>query len=226
VSDLVRRKRAESFLLQGNTYLAEDKGELALNSYKRAAKLYGELQDAKAHAMVLNNMGLLLARKEQYHRTLRCFQGALELFEKNANHLSVAEQWGNIGSVFRDMNRYDDALDCYRSALPIYQKLQHLEGVADQFTNIGYIHVMKKIPSRRWAGTERLFPSIGRLGAKKKPALQNRISIALRRTPRENCHEGPQACRGILQCVRVANDSEQVQSPCGTHRRWIRGPGL
>jgi tetratricopeptide (TPR) repeat protein len=116
----------------------------ALEIYKEVLGLYAGLNMQTPRARILNNIGLLQARRDNYDEALVHFREALGIFEELEESMHVAEQWGNIGSVYRDMKKYENAMESYNCALPIFEKLGYREGVADQYTNIAYVHVMRE----------------------------------------------------------------------------------
>lgn len=122
---------------------AMNQPEKALDTCRSVLSILAAREDTTGIAVVLNNIGLLLARLRRYEEAGAAFFDALRAFEVCGKPDRVAEQLGNLGSVCRDRQEYERALDYYHQALHQFDTIGCIDKVADQYANIGYIQVMR-----------------------------------------------------------------------------------
>ena len=138
----------------------------AITYYNHCLNLTSNLQN---RAAVLNNLGLLRWKTNEYPQALEEFGKALEIHRKlveespKAYLPNVAMNLNNLGLLYSDMNKYPQALEEYEEALVIYRKLAkenpkaYLPDVAMTLNNLAVLHSdMKKYPKSLEAYKEAL----------------------------------------------------------------------
>ena len=87
-------------------------------------------------AEVLNSMGLVLEKRDDYDGAEVLYEGAIKIvkdkFGLNQEHYKLGIYYNNLADLDRKRNNYDDALRIYRRALAIIEKTlgsEHSEAV-------------------------------------------------------------------------------------------------
>jgi tetratricopeptide (TPR) repeat protein len=110
--------------------------------YEQVQPFLRRAEDRPSLAKILNNLGLIHARRGNYEEALDAFRRAMTMFEECGQKLQMAEQLGNMGSVSRDRKDFGTALGCYQLALNMFQDIEAIEPCGDQHANMGYVHAM------------------------------------------------------------------------------------
>lgn len=98
-------------------------------------------------AEILNSMGLLLEKKEDYDGAQALYERAIKIvkdtFGPNQEHYKLGIYYNNLADLHRKRNDFDDALRVYRRALIIMEKAMgpdHSE-TAEILHNIGLVQI-------------------------------------------------------------------------------------
>lgn len=111
----------------------------ALANYLKAARLY---EDAKAdksleYAQVINNLGLLYARLEDYAKSIDYHERALSTFRSLGNKQLEADALSNLANTNDYMGNEKMALDLYEQSHTLQKEIGNKLGTANALTNIG-----------------------------------------------------------------------------------------
>ncbi len=112
----------------------------AVDLYRKALKLYEELDDAPAQAAIHNDLGLMLKAAGQLDKARGLLERAVSLAQKGTEPLILAEAQLNLGLVHYEMGQDDAAMMRLSDALASASKAKaaELQGLA--YNARGNIH--------------------------------------------------------------------------------------
>ena len=87
----------------------------------------------------LNNIGLILADKNEYSKAIEYYNRSLEIDLRLENLPGQAMLYNNIGIIYKNKGDYTKAIDFYNKSLNIEKQLNNKEGIAISLNNIGMI---------------------------------------------------------------------------------------
>jgi tetratricopeptide (TPR) repeat protein len=138
--------------------LVEERSEVA-EIYGRIGRVYdlkGEYEDAIAQCLqgltlvqgegcreesrILNVLGIVHWRKDDYDKALEYCQRSLEVSESLGDLRDYANSLNNIGNVYADRGDHERALECYERRLAIAKEIGDENGVAFGINNIGTVY--------------------------------------------------------------------------------------
>ncbi len=111
----------------------------AIELYKWTQKCAKEFNNIAAAAVILNNMGVVLAKKGEWDDALVMYADALKTFERVGDVHGMAQTYNNMGLVLADKGEWDDALVMYRKDLEISERVGDVHGAAMTRFNMALI---------------------------------------------------------------------------------------
>ncbi|MDF2450371.1 MAG: protein serine/threonine phosphatase [Bacteroidota bacterium] len=123
-------------------YVADEQGNiaLALDSYRRSAKLCREINDQIGLGKALNNIGSVYEDVGDVASAMDYYHQSLKVREKINDQKGVAVCYNNIGLVYFKQKDFPKALRYYQSGLRILLKLDNKQLSAISYSNIGLIY--------------------------------------------------------------------------------------
>lgn len=106
----------------------------ALEHFKMAQARYAELGDKRSQAIVLQNIGSLYSRAQNFDEVFNHYSKAAEVYSDDAI-LSLSSH-NNVGFALMKMGRYDEAEENIGKALAIAEKMQSPHLKARILTNL------------------------------------------------------------------------------------------
>ena len=99
--------------------------------------------------LVLNNIGIILARQKKYRKAIDLCTVALRIrrLQLPKNHFEIADTLTNLANIMDDCNKDEQALKFYREALSIYRANSgdETEDIANALrSTIGYINIRQR----------------------------------------------------------------------------------
>ena len=110
------REAAERALTEGHTFLETRDHEQALESFRRAADLYGKIGDRTRQAEGLYTAGGIFALLDRTDEALAAFSGVIDLLREGVEPRRRAMAWANKGLILVRQQRFQDALGCFEEA--------------------------------------------------------------------------------------------------------------
>ena len=110
----------------GEVYQNECKWTQALQSYKKALKLFRKQfsENDENIAWGCNNLGIIYEKQNNYQKADRCYAKALRIKLKvlPPGHPCLGNVYNNIGNIHYHRKEYDQALEVYRMCYDIFEK--------------------------------------------------------------------------------------------------------
>lgn len=129
----------------GATYQALGQLDTARSYYLRAQRLVDK-EDLAGRARVLNNLGTLYWRKDEFGKALPLFQESLELRIKGDSPAAQVESYSNLGATYRGLKDLAKATDCYEKGLELAKQLAFFAYEPHLEANIGDVLVAWNSP--------------------------------------------------------------------------------
>jgi tetratricopeptide (TPR) repeat protein len=127
----------------GIVYAAKRELDKALEYFKKALDLDGELGRQEGVAADLGNIGIVYYFKGELDKALEYCGKALKLDEELGSKEGMAANYGNIGIVYAAKGELDKALEYYEKALKLDEELGSKEGMAANYGNVGVVYKNK-----------------------------------------------------------------------------------
>ncbi len=129
-----KRDLAAIYSALGLTY--EKKGDLenALLDYSRSLQLARELGDRDTESAQLNNVALILRRKDELNKALSYYRKSLKL---TINERIKAATYNDIGLIYYDKGEYNKAINYYKKAIEIDTRYSNYNGSGQAMLNLG-----------------------------------------------------------------------------------------
>jgi signal transduction histidine kinase len=115
----------------------------ALEYYQKALKLNEQLKETGPEASILNNLGIVYAKKGLMKRALPCFLRTIKLAGPDQADL-LALALGNAGDVYQQLGDVKKAFDYQNESLAISRKLQFAESEATTLVNLASLKTRTK----------------------------------------------------------------------------------
>ncbi|MHA1275063.1 MAG: tetratricopeptide repeat protein [Promethearchaeota archaeon] len=134
----------ECFLLLGKIYINlgyYDEAETYLIRSLEAIRTF-EFGDSIKEGDVLESLGIIYLKKEQYHKSLEYYSLALEIYNKFGEDLKNAEINYKMGNIyFEFFKNYEKALDKFERSYELYRQLNDTKGMAECLHKLGDIFI-------------------------------------------------------------------------------------
>lgn len=133
------RAQALAYGLQGLANVSLNNFTTALKDYENAIEISEQLNDQKAIAANLNNIGLIYHEQGSYPRALAYFSEALSIYEKIDSKKGLANTMGNIGNIYSEQGNYEQALEYFKKSLVYSEEIADKRGISINLGNTGNI---------------------------------------------------------------------------------------
>ena len=127
----------------GIVYATKRELDKALEYFKKALDLEGELSRQEGIAANFGNIGIVYYFKGELDKALEYYGKALKLDEELGSKEGMAANYGNIGIVYAAKGELDKALEYYEKALELAEKVGGKEGMAANYGNVGVVYKNK-----------------------------------------------------------------------------------
>jgi signal transduction histidine kinase len=115
----------------------------ALEYYLKALKLNEQLKETGPEASILNNLGIVYAKKGLMKQALPCFLRTIKIAgPEQADLLALA--LGNAGDVYQQLGNLKKAFDYQNESLAMARKLQFAEAEATTLVNLASLKTTTK----------------------------------------------------------------------------------
>ena len=142
-SDAPDELRADS--LDGAGILARSQGELkrATTLLEECVALRRELDDPRALAISLRNLGNVHFDRGDYVTPGRLFEESLNLMKEAGDDAGVADAYNNLGVLATYSDDWDIAGELYSRALEIFRERSDTQGIARALMNLGEVRLVQ-----------------------------------------------------------------------------------
>jgi len=119
-----RQKEVDFLLSLGESYLLNEKLELALDAYQQALEGTQRLQRMVDRAYLFGRVGIILAELDRPEEALGYHEKSLELARKHEIRELEGEQIIMLAMLFFDKEEYEQAQDYCQQAIDIFKELE------------------------------------------------------------------------------------------------------
>lgn len=140
------------FVLRAKAYLALRKATILMRQQlledaelwlKKSFRLFKKLEEKRGMSKVLNNLGILYEKKNDFEKALEYFFNSLELKKQIGNIIDIARTLHNIGKTYVSMGEFTKALKYLEQSLSLKEKIGNLSSIALTLNEIGVIYLMR-----------------------------------------------------------------------------------
>jgi len=127
---------ASIYLNIGMVYKEEDNLGFANDNFRRALRIYEELDNKMGIANTQSQIGLVYLEGGSYQEALDATMNALNVNREIGRRKESADALGNIGDIYYEWGRYLDALNYYNQSLELDEELNLKKEVFDTYKDI------------------------------------------------------------------------------------------
>mgnify|MGYP001279912091 FL=1 len=128
-------------LLQiGNFYSITGEYEVAITYFKDAVYYFNSINNYQGIGSAYNNMGATFEKMGRYNEAMENLINALNIYELNADSLSIAKTYLNLGLLYASQEDYHKSLELYNKSLEIRIKLLDSAGIALIYNNMAIVN--------------------------------------------------------------------------------------
>jgi serine phosphatase RsbU (regulator of sigma subunit)/Tfp pilus assembly protein PilF len=127
---------ANTYLNIGLVYKALKNMGLAIDNFRKALRIFRDLDDKSGIANAENQMGLVYLEGGSYAEALAASMNALAIYREIGQRKEVAATLNNMGLIYYRWGKYDQALDYYNQSLIITKELNLKREVYDNYKDI------------------------------------------------------------------------------------------
>ncbi len=113
---------------------------MALDFYRKADRIYANINDRSRLAGNLSAMGTLYYYNKQENEAFQLYTRALKMYRSIRNSTGTAEVLGQIGHFYEKKHLYDSAFFYQQTALRLYKSVNLKDGAAKIYENLGSIY--------------------------------------------------------------------------------------
>lgn len=113
----------------------------ALKYYHKGYEIVRKLDDKRAMASSLNNIGIIYDYNGKFEKALEYYQKALSIIEKLGDRKKIVAAYNNIGVVHYYQGNYSKSLEYYHKSLELEKQLGDKKGIAETLGNIGNLYL-------------------------------------------------------------------------------------
>ncbi len=133
--------RARLLRVLGNANYHLNNDRQALEYFEQSISIYRKLNMKTGIGAVLNNIGLIREKQNDYNGALRSYTEAAVLFKEESNHDYLSSVYVRLGNVYNILGRYDKSLEYHTLALKINEKSNDSLRIARSYNNIGNVYL-------------------------------------------------------------------------------------
>jgi serine phosphatase RsbU (regulator of sigma subunit)/Tfp pilus assembly protein PilF len=127
---------ATNYLNIGMVYKEMNNMGMAIDNYRKALRIFREIDDKPGIANTQNQMGLVYLEGGSYDDALSASMNALNLYREIGNRKEVAATLKNVGNIYYRWGRYEQALDYFNQSLALNQELNLKKEIYDVYKDI------------------------------------------------------------------------------------------
>jgi len=131
-----RSGMAGIYLNIGLVYKELNNMGLAIDNYRKALRIFREIDDKPGIANTQNQIGLVYLEGGSYDDALTASLNALNLYREIGNRREVAATLRNVGTIYYRWGRYEQALNYFNQSLQLNQELNFKKEVYDVYKDI------------------------------------------------------------------------------------------
>ncbi|KPK85054.1 MAG: hypothetical protein AMS27_08440 [Bacteroides sp. SM23_62_1] len=131
-----RSGMATIYLNIGMVYKEINNMGLAIDNYRKALRIFREIDDKQGIANTQNQMGLVYLEGGSYEDALTASMNALNLYREIGNRKEVAATLKNVGNIYYRWGRYEQALNYFNQSLALNQELNLKKEVYDVYKDL------------------------------------------------------------------------------------------
>lgn len=135
---------ANTYLNIGTVYDTQDKNELAIAFFQKAAAMYRLLDSPVEMAKALNNLGEAYIEIKDYDTALKYSIEALQLRRSNNDRYNIASSYATIADVYQSKNSFVKAHENIDIAISQFQELGQKQDETDMIARKGTIFFKEK----------------------------------------------------------------------------------
>jgi tetratricopeptide (TPR) repeat protein len=141
------RGQAAAELNLADAYQCAERGDQAIERYRRALALTRQAGWAEGRATALGNLGIMYYEQGHLAEAAEHYRQALELDRRIGWRIGEAVNLGNLATVHRELGRLSESAEGYRHALVIFAQAGARYGQADATSNLGMVcHELGQLP--------------------------------------------------------------------------------
>ena len=134
---------AGSFILwahRGACHCSNKQYEQSLECLQQALTISRHVDNCKAQASILGNIGKSYQDWSKYEEAIAHYQQSRDLYQHLGKETDVAYVWYWIGVCYREWGKYQQALEAQQQELTLRQKLDDQSKIALAYFRLGYIY--------------------------------------------------------------------------------------
>lgn len=127
---------ANTYLNIGLVYKLLKNMGFAIDNFRKALRIFRELDDKSGIANTENQMGLVYLEGGSYEEALNASMNALAIYREIGQRKEVAATLNNMGMIYYHWGRYEEALEYYSQSLNLSKELNLKREVYDNYKDI------------------------------------------------------------------------------------------
>jgi serine/threonine protein kinase/tetratricopeptide (TPR) repeat protein len=112
----------------------------ALRELDEALRLYRDLGNREGEATVLNAIGVVYNRQNDYEKAIEYYRASIKIKEELDDKRGIAASLGNLGLVYEIVGKRDQALEVLNRSLEIKREIGDKMGISTALNKIGQIY--------------------------------------------------------------------------------------
>jgi tetratricopeptide (TPR) repeat protein len=110
---------------------------LAMENFIKALRVFESIHDDAGRARVLNNLGAISDRQENFQQAFVYYQQSYEIKEQQQDSAGMARSLNNLGSCSIPLKRYEEAVKYLLISISIKLAMKEPRGLANSYANLG-----------------------------------------------------------------------------------------
>jgi tetratricopeptide (TPR) repeat protein len=124
----------------GKAMINQNTLDEALSELETARKLYEGIGNRQGEAAVLNAIGVLHKRKNEFAKAMEYYDASMKIKEELGDKRGMAASLGNIALLYEIMGERDQALAALERSLEIRKEIGDKVGISNALNKIGQIY--------------------------------------------------------------------------------------
>ena len=124
----------------GKALISLSRLDEALSELETARRLYEGIGNRQGEAGVLNAIGVLHKRKNEFAKAMECYDASMKIKEELGDKRGMAASLGNIALLYEIMGNKDQALAALERSLEIRKEIGDKVGISNALNKIGQIY--------------------------------------------------------------------------------------
>ena len=131
-----REGMANIYLNIGMVYKEQENLGLANDNFRRALRIYTELDNKRGIANTQSQIGLVYLEGGSYEEALNAAMNALKVNREIGRRKETADALGHVGDIYYEWGRHQEALNYYNQSLEMVKELNLKKEVYDKYKKI------------------------------------------------------------------------------------------